>query len=229
VSRLLDRLGFNKLAERAGIAELLENAGFKHDASWFVGRLFFWLLMLTFFLSAAHQLGLTAIVVMLQRLVAFIPNVIAVVLIAVLGALFARFISGLVRGAAQDAGIEFADFLGRLVHSMVLVVVIVMAFTQLEIKSSMLEITFAILLGASGFGIALMLGMGSRTIAQNIVSGLYARRMFVPGQTIQIQNITGEILEVGTVSTTILKEDSKIITLPNTALIDEITERGAEN
>ncbi|MDA0747538.1 MAG: mechanosensitive ion channel [bacterium] len=224
VSRLLNRLGFNTLAERAGITGLIRGAGFSYEPSEIVGKLIFWLLILTFFLSAAEQLKLTAIVVTLQKLVAFIPNLIAVVLIGVFGARFGRFIGGLVSGSAREAGIEFSDFLGKLVNSLVLIIVIVMAVTQLEIKSSMLEITFATVLSAFCLGIALMFGMGSRSIAQNILAGLYARRAFQPGQHVAIQNVQGELLEIGAVSAMVRTAENRTVTLPNRMLIDEIAE-----
>ena len=224
VSRLLNRLGFNTLAERAGITGLIRGAGFSYEPSEIVGKLIFWLLILTFFLSAAEQLKLTAIVVTLQKLVAFIPNLIAVVLIGVFGARFGRFIGGLVSGSAREACIEFSDFLGKLVNSLVLIIVIVMAVTQLEIKSSMLEITFATVLSAFCLGIALMFGMGSRSIAQNILAGLYARRAFQPGQHVAIQNVQGELLEIGAVSAMVRTAENRTVTLPNRMLIDEIAE-----
>jgi small-conductance mechanosensitive channel len=221
-NRLLQRIGFNRIAEKAGITGFIRNAGFMREPSWVVGKLIFWLLMLTFLLSAAETLKLTAIALTLQKLVSFIPNVIAVILIVIFGALFARFMGGMARGAAKEAGIDFADFLGKLVTNVIILIMVVVAFTQLEIKSDVLESTFAAILGAFGLAIALTLGMGSRSIAQNILSGVYARKSFQIGQQVNIRQMQGEIAEIETVSTVIHTAENQIITLPNTMLVDEI-------
>ncbi len=222
VIRLLRRIGFNRIAEKAGITAFIRNAGFTREPSWVVGKLIFWLLMLTFLLSAAETMNLTAIAVTLQKMVAFIPNIIAVVLIVVFGSLFARFVGGLVRGAAREAGIDFADVLGKLVSNIIILMLVVIAFSQLEIKSGVLEITFGAILGAFGLAIALTLGMGSRNIAQNILAGVYARKSFQVGQQVHVRQMQGTITEIGTVSTVIHTAEEKIITLPNSMLVDEI-------
>jgi small-conductance mechanosensitive channel len=220
--RLLKRIGFNRMAEKAGITGFIRNAGFVREPSWVVGKLIYWLLMLTFLLSAVETMKLTAVASTLQRFVSFIPNLIVVVLIVVFGSLFARFVGGLARGAAKEAGIDFADFLGKLVNNVIILMMVVIAFTQLEIKSGVLEITFAAILGAFGLAIALTLGMGSRSIAQNILSGVYARKSFHVGQQVHIRQMQGKITEIGTVSTVIHTSENKIITLPNSMLVDEI-------
>ena len=222
VSRLLRRVGFDSLAERAGITDLIESSGFSREPSWVVGRLVFWLLMLTFFLSAASQLQLHTIVSTLQNFVAFIPNLVAVVLIGVFGAVFGRFVGGLVRGSAHEAEIEFADILGKLVTNIILVMVVVMAFSQLEIKSDILEVAFGVLLGAFGLGIAIMLGLGSKDVARNIIAGVYARRQFQPGQIVEINGFTGTLVEVGTVSAAIRKEDGQELSIANERMLQEV-------
>lgn len=228
VSRVLRRIGFDVLSERAGISGLMSSAGFTRDPSWIVGRLIFWLLMLTFFLAAANQLQLDAIVSTLQNFVGFIPNLIAVVLIGVFGAVFGRFVGGLVRASASEAGIEFADVLGKLVTNVILIMVVVMAFSQLEIKSDILEVAFGVILGAFGLGIAIMLGLGSKDVARNIIAGLYARRQFHAGQTVRVGDFEGRLEEVGTVTATIRREGGTVLSVSNERLLQEVITQVAD-
>ncbi len=224
VTRVLQRLGFNRMAERAGIGSFMKNAGFTQEPSWVVGKLMFWLLMLTFVLSSAEMLHLTMVAETLQKLVAFLPNVIAVIFMVVFGALFARFVSRLTRGAAKEAGLDIADFLSKLVNYLIIIMVVVIAINQLEIQSSVLEIAFAALLGAFALAIALTLGIGTQSVAQNIISGVYARRMFRVGDSVRINHTEGQILEIGTVSTRIRNAED-IVSLPNKMLINEVALR----
>jgi hypothetical protein len=221
VSRLLKKMRFNSMAERAGITGFLRNSDFDREPSWIVGRVIFWLLMLTFILSAANTLQLTMFAATIQKVVSFIPNLIAVIFIVVLGAWFARFAGRITRGTAMESGIGGADLLGKLTTNLILVMVAVIAINQLEIQSSILEIAFAAVLSAVGLAIALTLGIGTKSIAQNIISGVYARKSFHPGQKITVGETKGKILQIGTVNTTIGR-DEKVVSIPNRMLVEEI-------
>jgi len=223
VSKLLDRLGFNSIVEKAGISDFLHNAGFLKPASWVVGQLIFYMLMLLFILSAAESLQLNALAETLQKFVAFMPNLITVVFILVFGVMLARFIGGMVQGAAAEAGIDFANVIGALVTNIIVFAIIVVSVTQLEIESDVLNILFASLLGAFGLAIALTLGFGARDVARNIIAGVYARKLFQGGQRLRVGGAEGEILEVGTVSTVVRTAKGRC-TIPNALLIDQIAE-----
>lgn len=220
--RILQRFGFNSIAERAGITGFLTDSGFAQEPSWMVGKLVYWLIIFSCILAVADILQLTVMAATMQRVVAFIPNIIAVILIIVFGSLLARVLSGVVRIGASNVGIEFAEVLGKAVNMIILIMVMVMAFSQLEIESVVLEITFAAILGAFGLAIALTLGLGSRAVAQNILSGVYARKSFQIGQTISIHDHQGEVIQIGTVNTVLRTSDDKTVTVPNTILISEI-------
>lgn len=222
--RLLQRIGFNRMADRAGILTFLRNTGYTHEPSQVVGKLVFWLLMLISLLTVAETLQLTMIATAMQTLVAFIPNVIAVMMIVVFGALGARIISGIVRGAAREVGVEFADLLAKTAHILLLIMVLIIAFRQLAIESIVLEITFGILIGAFGLSVALTLGLGSRTVAQNIIAGVYVRRSFHIGQQIRVSDRQGEILQMGTINTVLKTDKNGIVTLPNSILVQEVSE-----
>lgn len=220
--RLLQKIGFNQMAERAGIMDFLTNAGYPHEPAWMMGKLIYWLVFFMCILAVADVLQLTIIAVTMQRVVAFIPNIMAVILIIVFGSLLARILSGVVRSAASNVGIEFAELLGKAVNMIVLIMVLVMAFSQLEIESVVLEITFAAILGAFGLAIALTLGLGSRGVAQNILSGVYARKSFQVGQWLTVDTHHGEIIEIGTVNTVLRTNDEETITVPNDLLLSGI-------
>ncbi len=221
--RLLKRVKFNDMAERAGITSFLGNAGFRREPSRIVGTLIFWLLMFTFILSAANTLNLTMIAETIQSLVSFIPNIIAVVFIIVFGSLFARFLGRVTRGAAAEMGIDTADFLGKLVNNLILIMLVMIALNQLEIQSSVLEITFAAVLGAFALAVALTLGIGTKSIAQNIISGVYARKSFQVGQKVKVQGKEGEVVEIGAVNTK-LQNGKSLLSIPNKILMEEIAE-----
>ncbi len=221
IARLLNRLGLDRAAERTGINSFLENAGITRQVSWIVGRLVFWMLLLIFLLSAAEALHLTALAETLQKVVGFIPNVVAALLILVVGSLLARLAGRIVRGIAGEAGIDFAIVLEKLVNGSILIAVVIIAIGQLEIESAVLDIAFGAILGAFGLAVALTLGMGTRSIAQNIICGFYARKIFRIGQRVRIEDQEGELIQFDTVNTKIRTPDG-VVSLPNRLLIEGV-------
>lgn len=219
VGKLLGRIGFDSIAERAGIADFLTRSGFQRDVSWIVGRLAFWTIFLMFLLSAAEALRLTALAETLQKAVAYIPNLIVIVLVLVFGALLSRLAGKLVTGAADSAGIDFADMLGKLVANFILVAIAIIAISQLEIQSAVLDYAFIALLSAVALAIALTLGLGTRDVAQGIIYGVYARKIFEIGQVVRIGEQDGELIQIGTINS-VIKTPDEIVSMPNKALIE---------
>ena len=219
VGKLLGKVGFDSIAERAGISGFLAKSGYKQEVSSLIGKLVYWTIMLMFLLSAAEALQLHALAETLQKVVAYIPNLIVIVMVVVFGALLAKLAGKLTTGAAASANIDFAELLGNLVTNFILVAVFVIAISQLEIQSAVLDYAFIALLGAVALAVAITLGLGTRDVAQGIIYGIYARKIFEVGQQVSIGEQEGELLQVGTINS-VIKTPQEIISMPNKALIE---------
>jgi len=219
VGKLLGKVGFNSVAEKAGISEFLTKSGYKQDVSSLLGKLVFWTIMLMFLLSAAEAMKLHALAETLQKAVAYIPNLIVIVLVIVFGALLAKLAGKLVTGAAASANIDFADILGKLVSNFILLAIFVIAISQLEIHSAVLDYAFIALLAAVALAVSITLGFGTRDVAQGIIYGVYARKIFEVGQQVSIEDQEGELLQIGTINS-VIKTSAEIISMPNKALIE---------
>ncbi len=221
-SKLLQRVGFNGACERAGLTNLLRSSGYKKDSSWLVGRFVFWMLLLLFILSAAETIHMQALSTALQRVVNYIPNLIAVVLILVFGFLLARFMGSLTRGAASQAGLDFNELLGKITTYTIQFATVVIALSQLQIDSSVLNTAFGAVIGAFALGFGLMIALGGKDVARNIIAGVYARKSLRTGQRIQIDDVSGTILEIGSVNTRV-EYATGIALVSNSNLIDGST------
>ena len=119
---------------------------------------------------ATDALGIRQVSEVFAQLIAYIPNIIAAVLILVLAGLLAQFVAGLVRGAT---GI---DILGTVAQAAIIVYAVFAALTQLGIAVQLTAPTFLILLGAVALAAAIAFGWGARNVAKDIVKSAYARR-----------------------------------------------------
>ena len=97
-------MGFFRIAERAGIRQMLADASFDSSASRALARIIYWLILLLFVIAAAESLGLAGVVDTLEALIAYLPNVLAAALILLLGSLLAGIVGDAVGGMALGAG-----------------------------------------------------------------------------------------------------------------------------
>jgi small-conductance mechanosensitive channel len=125
-----------------------------------------------------------------------------------------------VRGAAEGVGLEYANGLGRVAQSLVIIISISVAIGQLEVKTDLLNHVIAIVLISVGLAVALALGLGSRDIAAQIIAGIYVRELYEVGQTVTLDDLQGQIEEIGTVKTTLLTDDGELVSVANRVLLE---------
>src|SRR4028118_527005 len=99
VGRVLQGIGFDGWMEKGGIKQFFDRAETNQTPASILGQLVFWFVFIIALTMAADALGIPQVSVILGQLIAFIPNIIAAILILILAALLANFVSGIVRGA----------------------------------------------------------------------------------------------------------------------------------
>ena len=87
VVRGLRLVRFDEVADRAEIDQFLVHAGVRAGPATVVGTLVYWFLMLIFVGAAFNAFGLPQVTEVVNRILAFIPNVVVAVVIMLLGAL----------------------------------------------------------------------------------------------------------------------------------------------
>lgn len=170
VGRGLQAVGFDRWMERSGIKQFFDRAQTRQTPATILGKLVFWFVFIIAITMATDALGIRQVSAVFSQLIAYIPNIIAAVLILVLAGLLANFVAGLVRGAT---GI---NILGTVAQVAIMVYAIFAALTQLQIAVELTAPTFLIVLGAVALAAAIAFGWGSRNVAQDIVEKAYSRR-----------------------------------------------------
>src|SRR5829696_3117999 len=99
VSRVLQGIGFDSWMERGGIKQFFDRAETRETPATIHGKLVFWFVFIIAITMATDALGIPQVSAVLGQLVAYIPRIIAAILILILAALLANFLSGIVRGA----------------------------------------------------------------------------------------------------------------------------------
>lgn len=219
---VLERIGFDRAAARVGLAGLLAQAGVRMGAAAIVGRLVFWLLALTFLVSAAEALDLENVSRTIDAFVRYLPNAIAAAVILVVGLTIAAFVRDLIRGAARGLGVDHARALGTFAHGALVIVVAGLAIGQLGIETDLLDRLVETVLMAVAAALALGVGLGTRHVARHVVAGVYLRDQLRPGMEIAAGDASGAVQEVGPVATRLTTADGRVLHVPNGRLADAV-------
>jgi hypothetical protein len=169
----LHRIGFDRWMKEGGVSEALERAGTRLDPSTVLAKLVFWTVMLLVILLAADALGIEAVNTLFAELVAYIPSVIAAVIVLVLGILIGEFVKDLVLASA--GGLPGGTTLARAAKASVILLAVFMALDQLEIAQDIVLVSFIAVVGAAALAAGIAFGLGGKEIAAEIARGWYDR------------------------------------------------------
>ncbi len=221
LSKVLAKLGLDRLMAGTGLTKLLGRAGIRIPVSALIGKVVYWFVLLIFLVSAAESLGLERVSATLDMLALYVPKVFGAALILLAGVLLAQMLSGLVRGAAESVGLDYANGLARIAQGLVIIISISVAIGQLEVKTELLNYVIAIVLITFGLAVALAFGLGSRELVGQILAGIYVRELYEVGQRVRLADIEGQIEEIGTVKTLLLTDDGELASVANKVLLEQ--------
>lgn len=171
VTRGLKAIQLDNISEKGGLADILAKGEIRYTLSELIGVIVYWLGMLIVIVTAVNAIGLTVAAELLDKIVLYIPNVIAGIFILVIGMFLATFVAGLVRTTAANAGVGQAKGLAQITQVVIIIFAIIIALDQF-IRTEVLKSSLSIILAATGLGLALAFGLGCKDIAGRFVSDL---------------------------------------------------------
>jgi len=115
---------------------------------------------------------MTVVASLLDKVIFYIPNVIAAIFIITLGIFFASVIGSIVMTASMNAGIKQSKLLSQVTQTVIVIFAAIMTLEQLNIATAILSTTVTILLGAIGLAVAIAVGLGSKDIAGKLMQEL---------------------------------------------------------
>jgi Mechanosensitive ion channel, conserved TM helix len=169
----LHRIGFDRWMREGGVTEALERAGTRLDPSSVIAKLAFWIVMVLVILLSADALGIEAVSSLFLELIAYIPNVMAAVIVLVLGILLGEFVKDLVLASA--GGLHAAITLARAAKGAVILLAVFMALEQLDIAQDIVLVFFIAVVGAASLAAGIAFGLGAQGVAAEVTREWYER------------------------------------------------------
>ena len=167
--KVLKLIQLDTASEKSGLGDVLRRGGIRKTLSELIGVLIYWLVMLLVFMTALNALGMTVAASLLDKVILYIPNVIAAVFILALGIFFSSMLGTVVRTASSNAGITQAKFLGQLTQVVIMIFAAIITLEQLNIASSVLNLAINIILASMGLALAIAFGLGSKDAAGKLM------------------------------------------------------------
>ena len=228
VARILGRLtrralvavGADELAERHGVHDVLARVGIERPLSRVAGRIVRIGLTVVVIFAAVSLLGLGALSGALNQIVLFLPRILVALALVVVGAILAQLVGDWVDRLARQMGLEGP--VGRVVQTAVFVIFILTALAQVGISTEFLTLLVGIVFVAAALTVALAFGLGSRDVARQVSAGRYVSGAFRVGQTITVDDVTGEIVALESAATVVRSDDGRTLRLPNHLLLESV-------
>jgi small-conductance mechanosensitive channel len=159
-------------------------------------RIVFWVVLLFFVLAAAEVLDLKVISGLLTGVTAYLPGLIAGLLILFIGLWFAEVTRAVLKRTSASIGIEQSDMLGRVGQVLVLLIVFSIAAGQIGIDNSLLVALVVTLFAAVLGAIALAFSLGAKTTIENLLAAQSLAQTYNPGDIVRIGEVEGKILRI---------------------------------
>jgi Mechanosensitive ion channel, conserved TM helix len=167
----LKRLNFDRVASAGGLDEVVGRTGSRLDPVRALAKLVFWLVMLVVILLASTALGLESINEMFGTMLAFIPTLIAGIVIVILGIIVGEFVRALI--VASAGSVSGVPTVAKLAKGAVIVIAVFMALQQVGVAEEIVTAAFTLILGAAALAVGLAFGLGNRELAGEITRRWY--------------------------------------------------------
>ena len=171
LARVLQRAGFDRTLGSGTTGDWVGKL--TSSPSRLLGKLAFWAIFLGAISLAATALGISALTAFIGAVYAYLPNVVAALLIFLVAGAISAGVATLAQRFMGDTPT------GRIVATvapiLVMTIAVFMILEQLRIAHDIVVTTYTLILGAVALACALAFGLGGRDVAARMLEGAYVR------------------------------------------------------
>ncbi len=224
VSRVIKAINLEHYWSQSGFGQATSRSG------WNMSRIFGtatkWFIYLFFIAAAVNVLQFAQVSQAINNVWLWIPNVVAFLIVLVIGSLLADFVGSYIQRELPKRGFIGGKMVGLAVTGILYAIVLTVAVTQLGIGQQILNsVITALIWGlaaavAIGFGVGLAYGL--REAIPSVIKGnTLIQPSIKQGQRISINGHRGTVQEVGAFSVILKDEEGKTVVIPTKNLTEE--------
>lgn len=167
VQKLMVRLfrPFDQAAGTMGITQALRKGGVRQQPSDVIGCLSYWVLMVMILIMSVKAMGLVVASALLDRLLAYIPNVITGVVVLIFGMLLAKFVATIVYVAAKNTDMPIPLTLAKLSKFAIVIYVSIVYLKEIGFVDLFSGSNYTIFITGIVFALSLAFGLAGKEVA----------------------------------------------------------------
>ena len=170
LSKGLEKAGLDRALHKGSAGQAIEKAVPKPSRT--IGTVAFWFVFLAGFAIALSALKVPLLNDLVAGIGAYIPNLIAALLIFIVAGAVSAAVGGLVARTMGDT--PTGKVVGTVIPVLVMSIAGFMILNQLGIAEEIVTITYAALIGSAALAMALAFGLGGRDVAGRMLSDAYS-------------------------------------------------------
>ena len=213
LTRRFTQLTVNHLSRTRSISSKVLESRTYRSLPLITGRIVYWVILFFFLAAFLEVMGLAAVSKIIGYLTAYLPRVLAGIVIIVAGIWAGDLVRVFISRVAVSSNLEHTHQLGYFAQALVIVLAVIIALEQLGIDNTILISLAVTVLAGIVFAAALSFGLGARTTTANIIAARYLRRQYKVGDRVRIDGIEGVITEIGATAIT-LDTDEGLVMVP---------------
>ena len=219
IKKVLKLINANKLDDKLNDIEIIEGKKLNFDTVKFISNLVKYLMYVIIFVTASDIMGLDIITEQISDLLSYVPQLLAAVIIFVIGLLFANFVKNGLKSLFESMDLSGGKIISQVVFFLILTFISITALNQAGINTQIITNNINMVIAAFLLAFAIAFGLGARLVVGKLMHTFYARKMFEAGQKIIFNDKAYVIDEVKSISV-ILKNDEGRLVVPINDLME---------
>jgi hypothetical protein len=173
VEQVLKLIQVDKFTKNKQVAGVLKTAELTIDLVSIIGRIVFWAVIIIFALTIADVLELTAMRDVIREILAYLPNVLAAIIVLTVTVAGARLVQDVVRASLVRMQVDFARNVSAVAFYVLVVFGTLMALDQLGFDTTVLTANITVIVAGFVAALALAFGLGGRDVATKVINEAY--------------------------------------------------------
>lgn len=233
ITKILDKTGFEGTISRTGLGQAVTRSGWSMTR--IIATAVRWFIYIFFITAAVNALQFTQLAQALTSIWLWIPNLVAFIIILVIGSIIADFVGNWAQKELPARGVPGGKAIGMAAKGILYAIVFVTAITQLQIGAGILNMVIGALVwgiaGAIAIGLGAGLAFGLKDVLPSLIHGsTNVESTLKKGQRIKFDGHSGIIKEAGAFHIILENEEGKTSVLPTKLIADKeiLIESGPE-
>jgi hypothetical protein len=224
ISKILTKMNFENTMDKTGLGQAVSHSGWSMTK--IISTAVRWFIYIFFITAAVNALQFTQLAQALTSIWLWIPNLVAFIIILVIGSIIAEFVGNWAKNELPARGVPGGKAIGLGAKGILYAIVFVTAITQLQIGAGILNMVISALVWGMAAALAIGLGVGLAYGLKDVLPSLIhgstnIESTLKPGQKIRFNGHIGTIRQAGAFHIVMDNEAGETVVLPTKSIADK--------